>query len=94
MYFVYIMASSKEGTIYIGSTNNLLRRVWEHKNSLIKGFTNKYKVHNLVYFEQYEDIGLANQREANMKHWYRKWKLELVEKNNPEWKCLYGKICN
>ncbi len=75
MYYVYILANKKNGTLYVGSTNELIRRIWEHKNDIVKGFTQKYRVHQLIYFEQYDDIRLANQREANIKHWYRKWKL-------------------
>jgi len=91
-YCVYIMASKRNGTLYIGVTSNLPRRVWEHKNNAIKGFTSKYKVYNLVHYEQGEGIYGAIQREKQLKKWNRKWKLELIEKNNPEWKDLYEKI--
>jgi putative endonuclease len=91
-YFVYILASKRNGTLYIGVTNNLLRRVWEHKNGIIGGFTKKYKVHMLVYYEQGEYvIGIIN-REKQLKKWNRKWKLELIEKTNPEWKDLYYEL--
>jgi putative endonuclease len=86
------MASKRNGTLYIGVTSNLPRRVWEHKNNTIKGFTSKYKVYTLVHYEQGEDIYGAIQREKQLKKWNRKWKLELIEKNNPEWKDLYEKI--
>jgi putative endonuclease len=88
-YFVYILASKRNGTLYIGVTNNLLRRVWEHKNGKINGFTKKYKVHMLVYYEQGSYIVGALDREKQMKKWERKWKLKLIEEMNPEWKDLY-----
>ena len=92
MYYVYIMASKRNGTLYIGVTNNLMRRAYEHKNSLIKGFTKKYKVHRLVYYEQTEDVRSAIEREKRLKSWNRQWKLRLIEKVNPEWKDLYDEI--
>lgn len=79
-YFVYIMASKKNGTLYIGSTNNLLRRVYEHKEKLQESFTKRYDITLLVHYEMYDDVRLANQREANLKHWLRQWKIELIEK--------------
>ena len=88
-YYVYILASKRNGTLYIGVTNNLLKRVDEHKNKLIDGFTKKYNVHNLVYYEQYNDISCAITREKQMKKWKRKYKLELIEKSNPDWIDLY-----
>ncbi len=88
-YYVYIMASKRNGTLYIGVTNDIVRRVYEHKNNLINGFTSKYGVHRLVYYEQFEEIELAIQREKRLKKWNRKWKLELIEKENPDWKDLY-----
>ena len=91
-YCVYIMASKRNGTLYIGMTSNLPRRVWEHKNNIIKGFTSKYKVYNLVYYEQGTDVYGAIQREKQLKKWNRKWKLELIEKNNPTWKDSYDEI--
>ena len=94
MYFVYIMACKKNGTLYVGSTNDLVGRVWEHKNDFNTGFTSQYWVHDLVYFEQYEDVRLANQREATMKHYLRKWKVALIEKAYPEWNDLYEVICH
>ena len=87
-YYVYILASKRNGTLYIGVTNNLIKRVYEHKNNLIKGFTSKYNVHLLVYFEQTNDINAALQKEKQLKKWNRKWKLELIEKRNPQWKDL------
>ena len=84
-YYVYILASKKNGTLYIGVTNNLLKRVYEHKNNLMEGFTAKYNVHNLVYYETYSSIYDAIAREKHMKKWKRKWKIELIEKSNPQW---------
>ncbi len=88
-YYIYILASERNGTLYIGVTNDLIRRVYEHKNNMIEGFTNKYSVHRLVYFEETADIGSAIQREKRLKKWNRKWKLELIEKANPNWEDLY-----
>ena len=88
-YYVYILASRKRGTLYIGVTNDLIRRVYEHKNDFVEGFTKKYGVHQLVYFEQTNDIYSAMVREKQMKKWYRKWKIELIEKANPGWGDLY-----
>ncbi len=91
-YYVYILASQRNGTLYIGVTRDLKRRVWEHKHSLVKGFTQKYGVHMLVYFEQTEDVEEAILGEKRLKEWQRKWKLKLIEKENPEWKDLYYEI--
>ena len=87
-YSVYILASKRNGTLYIGVTNGLERRVYEHKNNLVEGFTAKYGVHRLVHYEQTDDIHSAIQREKQLKKWNRKWKLELIEKENPDWKDL------
>jgi putative endonuclease len=86
------MASKQLGMLYIGVTSNLIKRVYEHKNNLVKGFTNKYHIHNLVYFEVTEDINNALSREKQLKKWNRAWKIELIEKNNPEWRDLYCDI--
>jgi len=91
-YYVYILASKPYGTLYIGITNDLIRRVWEHKNDIIKGFTSKYKVYMLVYYEQCTDVSVAITREKQLKEWKRRWKLELIEKANPGWKDLYNEI--
>ncbi|HPD82349.1 MAG: GIY-YIG nuclease family protein [Alphaproteobacteria bacterium] len=88
-HYVYILASQRNGTLYIGVTKNLQRRVYEHKNNIIKGFTSKYNVHDLVYFEHYEDYWTAANREKNLKNWKRQWKIELIETDNPDWKDLY-----
>lgn len=92
MYFVYILASKRNGTLYTGVTNNLIKRIHEHKNGLVEGFTNKYGVHTLVYFEEHSDIDQAILREKQMKKWKREWKLNLIEKLNPEWRDLYGEV--
>ena len=86
------MASQKNGTLYIGVTNDLIKRVWEHKNNLVKGFTNKYAIHTLVYFEAVENVQSAIKREKQLKKWNRLWKLKLIETENPEWKDLYDDI--
>ncbi|MCF7811818.1 GIY-YIG nuclease family protein [bacterium] len=91
-YYVYIMASKRNGTLYIGTTNNLLRRVKEHKDDMCEGFTKKYQVHTLVWYDSTPYHLGAIQREKQMKAWKRKWKLELIEKNNPEWRDLYDEL--
>ncbi len=89
IFTVYILASGKNGVLYTGITNNLIRRISEHKEGLIPGFTKKYKVYFLVYYETY-DYGLtAIKREKQLKKWKRKWKIYLIEKDNPNWKDLY-----
>ncbi len=88
-YYVYILASERNGTLYIGVTNDLIKRVYQHKNNLIEGFTEKYSVHKLVYYEETNDINSAIKREKHLKKWNRKWKLELIENVNPNWKDLY-----
>ena len=92
IYSVYILASRKNGTLYIGVTSNLAKRIWEHKNDVIEGFTKKYNVKRLVYFEQTEDVHSALEREKQLKRWKRKWKIELIEKDNPTWRDLYDDI--
>ena len=88
-YYVYILASKRNGTLYIGVTNDLIRRVYEHKKKMIKGFTEKYSVDRLVYFEETCDIYAAIEREKQLKKWNRKWKLRLIEEENPDWNDLY-----
>ena len=88
-YHVYILASKRNGTLYIGVTGDLVSRVSQHKNDLVDGFTKKYQVHTLVYFEEYNDPESAIIREKRLKKWNRKWKIDLIEKGNPEWKDLY-----
>ncbi|MEZ4676099.1 MAG: GIY-YIG nuclease family protein [Caldilineaceae bacterium] len=84
-FYVYIMASKKNGTLYIGTTNNLVRRVYEHKNNLVEGFTQRYGVHRLVYYESTNDVTAAITREKRMKKWKRAWKINLIEERNPNW---------
>jgi putative endonuclease len=91
-YYVYITASKKNGTLYIGVTSSLKKRIYEHKNGLIDGFTKKYKVDKLVYFEMTNDVNGAIQREKQMKKWRRDWKINLIEKENPCWKDLYDDL--
>ena len=88
-YFVYLMASQKNGTLYVGVTNNLVRRVFEHKNDLADGFTKRYAVHTLVWFESTPSIEAAIQREKQLKNWKRAWKISLIEQLNPGWSDLY-----
>jgi putative endonuclease len=87
-YYVYILASQRNGTLYTGLTDDLKRRVLEHKQKLEKGFTAKYNVGILVYFEEFENANEAALREKRIKKWKRAWKLELIEKNNPNWNDL------
>ena len=88
-YYVYILASKKNGTLYIGVTSDLIKRVYEHKNELVESFTQKYAIHNLVYFEITESIESAIMREKQLKKWNRAWKINLIEKSNPGWNDLY-----
>ena len=87
-YYVYILASKKNGTLYIGVSSNIMKRIYEHKNKLIEGFTKKHNVNKLVYYQETTDVTIAISREKQLKKWNRKWKLELIEKNNPEWNDL------
>jgi putative endonuclease len=91
-FYVYILASRPGGTLYIGVTNDLIRRVYEHKNGFVEGFTKQYNVHRLVYFEVYNTAYDAIQREKNMKHWPRAWKTKLIARENPTWRDLYEEI--
>jgi len=85
---VYILASNRNGTLYIGVTSDLVKRIWEHRNNLVEGFTKRYGVHHLVWYELHESMESAIQREKRMKEWKRVWKLELIEITNPEWQDL------
>ena len=87
-YYIYIFASKRNGTLYIGITNDLTRRIFEHKTGLINGFTKKYSVNKLVYFESTNDVNAAILREKRLKKWKRQWKIELIEKSNPDWNDL------
>ena len=91
-YYVYILANQKYGTLYTGVTNNLIKRIYEHKQGLVSGFTKKYNVHKLVYFEKHSDINEAILREKIIKKWRRDWKINLIEQNNPFWLDLYSEI--
>jgi len=93
-YWVYILASEIGGTLYIGVTNNLVRRVYEHQTDATKGFSQQYGVHRLVYFEQFDQIEFAIQREKRLKKWKRTWKIELIEKTNPQWVDLYPSVAS
>ena len=92
LYYVYILASAKNGTLYIGVTNNLIRRLCEHREGLVAGFTKKYGVKMLVHYEVFDDIGAAIQRETRLKKWKRRWKLGLVEETNPGWRDLFSDL--
>ena len=87
--YVYILTSQRNGTLYIGVTSDLIKRIYQHRNNVTEGFTNKYKVHRLVYFESTPSITEAILREKKLKKWHRQWKIELIEKDNPEWMDLY-----
>jgi len=89
---VYILASKRNGTLYIGVTSNLVKRVWQHKNKAVSGFTEDYRVNTLVYFEQFDDMYTAITREKQLKTWGRAWKISLIEKANPNWNDLYDDI--
>ena len=91
-FYVYILASKRNGTLYTGVTSNLIKRIWQHKNELLEGFSKKYKVKNLVYYEVHNNVGSALTREKQIKKWRRAWKLRLIEEKNPEWKDLYKEI--
>ena len=89
---VCILASKRNGTLYVGVTSNLKKRIWEHKDDLVGGFTRKYHVHRLVWYELHEAMEYALIREKRLKNWRRKWKLQLIESSNPEWQDLYAEI--
>jgi putative endonuclease len=91
-YYIYILASKRNGTLYIGVTSDLTKRVWQHKQKLVEGFTKKYDVSILVYFEKTSDVKEAIRREKQVKAWKRNWKLRLIEENNPEWHDLYDEL--
>ena len=92
-YYVYLLASSKRGTLYLGVTSNLVKRVYEHKENLADGFTKRYSIKELVWYEAHEDVVAAITREKQIKKWNRNWKIELIESFNPEWRDLYQDIC-
>ena len=89
---VYILSSRRNGTLYTGVTSDLVKRVWEHKNNVVKGFTKRYHVHNLVWYEPHPNMKSAISREKAIKNWKRKWKLDLIEQKNPKWNDLFDKL--
>ena len=89
---VYILASRPQGTLYTGVTSDLVKRVWEHRSGLVEGFTKRYRVHRLVYFEFHDRIDEAIQREKSIKKWNRAWKIDLIEASNPRWRDLWTTI--
>ena len=91
-YWVYIMSNQPRATLYVGVTNDLVRRTYQHREGLVRGFTQRYGLKMLVHFEQYDSPELAIQREKNIKHWPRQWKLNLVNESNPQWRDLYSDI--
>ena len=88
-YHVYLLASGRNGTLYVGVTRNLISRVYQHKTGVVEGFSNRYGVHDLVWFESTPSIEAAIEREKQLKNWKREWKVALIEKTNPKWKDLY-----
>jgi putative endonuclease len=92
IFWVYILASQPGGTLYVGVTNDLVRRVFERREGLVRGFTKRHGVKMLVYFEQHETAIAAIQREKNIKHWSREWKIDLIVAKNPDWRDLYDEI--
>jgi len=89
---VYMMASGWNGTLYVGVTSGLIKRVWEHKNEVVEGFTKRHRVHDLVWFEQHQTIEAAITQEKALKAWKREWKIALIEKSNPNWRDLYSEL--
>ena len=89
LFYVYILASGQNGTLYIGVTSNLLQRVWQHKEGFADGFTKRYNIKSLVWYEQHEEAVPAITREKQLKKWNRAWKIDLIEKKNPDWRDLY-----
>ena len=92
MFYVYLLASGKHGTLYLGVTNNLIRRIYEHRTKAVAGFTSRYDVTRLVWYECYDDPGHAIAREKEIKKWKREWKINLIERDNPHWEDLYPQI--
>ena len=90
--YVYILADMRRGRTYIGVTNDLVRRVYEHREGLVAGYTKSRNIKRLVYFEQFGDITIAIQRETSLKRWYSRWKQELIERDNPDWRDLWDEI--
>jgi putative endonuclease len=91
-FYVYMLASKRNGTIYLGMTDDLVKRIWQHRNNLIRGFTQRHGVKTLVWYEQHELRESAFMRERQMKKWNRAWKLEVIEKTNPGWRDLWDEL--
>lgn len=91
-FYVYILCSRRNGTLYVGVTSDLIKRVYEHRNNLVAGFTKKYAVHSLVWYEMHDSAEMAIQREKQIKKWERPWKLRLIEERNPHWRDLYNDL--
>ena len=91
-YYVYLLANHRNGTLYVGVTNDLVRRIYEHKHKIVSGFTREHGVDSLVWFETYDDSANAIAREKDIKKWRRAWKLRLIEESNPQWVDLYEQI--
>ena len=94
IFYVYIMTNNSNIVLYIGVTNNIIRRIYEHKNGLTEGFTKKYKLHKLIYYEKCSNIKSAIEREKQLKRWHRDWKFNLIKSSNPEFKDLYNELLN
>lgn len=92
-FYVYILAKARNSTFYVGMTSDLPRRIWEHKNNVADGFTKKYGIKNLVYYEVFNDAEQAIKREKRLKKWDRAWKMKVIEEQNPDWQDLYENIC-
>jgi putative endonuclease len=90
--YLYLMASARNGTLYLGVTSDLLARVWQHRNEVVESFTKKYGCHRLVWYEAFDDIQQARQRELQIKKWKRAWKVELIERDNPQWLDLFDRL--
>lgn len=91
-HYIYLITNKKNGTLYIGVTRDLKKRIWQHKNQIVNGFSKRYNLKRLVYYEIYDDYWIAAEREKCMKKWNRDWKITLIEKENPEWNDLYDCI--
>jgi putative endonuclease len=92
-FYVYILCSKRNGTLYIGATSNIVKRIYEHKQGVMKGFTKRYNVHRLVWYEKHETVESAITREKQLKKWNRSWKIRLIEEQNSQWNDLYEKLC-
>ncbi len=92
-FYVYILARARNSTFYVGVTSDLSKRIWEHKNEVVEGFTQKYDVKTLVYYEIFDDAENAIRREKRLKRWPREWKMRVIEQMNPDWRDLYEEVC-